>query len=87
MRSSGSGGSSSDDKILELCSSISERIPKTLDIERGHKDTFAKMKDGSVNSLGIFLQQEAIRFNNLLRVINKSIRGNLGFFPLLFTSG
>ena len=53
----GGNSADADEIVLELCSSISDRLPSTLDIERGHKKTFAKIADGSVNSLGIFLLQ------------------------------
>jgi len=75
MQPSGTGGASgdADEQVLDLCQSIGMQVPKMLDLENSHQKTFAKIDDGSINSLGIFLQQEAVRFNRLLKVISKSL--------------
>merc|ERR1712070_770812 len=38
-----------------------------------HPDTVAKIADGSMNSMGVFLLQELARFNELIAVLRKSL--------------
>lgn len=48
---------------------ILAKIPKPMNMEQAHPVTFARTKDGAVNSLGIFIAQEILRFNKLLKVV------------------
>ena len=71
----GGGGRSSDDVVYELAEDILKRLPPPLDPEAAHPLTFALAEgtgDG-VNSLGVFLQQEMSRFNNLTAVMRSSL--------------
>jgi len=52
---------------------MQSKIPKPMDIEKAHPLTFARIGDGTVNSLGTALAQELIRFNNLLKVVSSSL--------------
>ncbi|CAM9419510.1 unnamed protein product [Ectocarpus fasciculatus] len=56
-------------------------MPTPFDVRKGHEETFKKV-DGAMNSLGVFLGQEAVRFNGLVAVmratlseLQKAIRG------------
>ena len=69
----GEGGKSSDTIVLELAQDIEGRLPSELSAETAHPDTFATIEDGSINSMGVFCEQEMNRFNNLLRVMRKSL--------------
>ncbi len=77
---SGFGGSSSgkssdggsDTKVSEQTARILERMPKVFDLRIAHPLTFAKMGD-AMNSLGVFLSQELIRFNGLIEVMVQSL--------------
>lgn len=70
-----SGGSdgSSDSKVMEVAVRISERLPSLYDLRKAHPDTFKKLGD-AVNSLGVFLGQELIRFNGLIEVMKATLR-------------
>jgi len=56
-----------------VCVDMQSKIPKPMDIEKAHPLTFARIGDGTVNSLGTALAQELIRFNNLLKVVSSSL--------------
>ena len=80
----GGGGKSSDDVLLALCDSILSRLPPPLDVDRAHESTFAAGAGGGggVNSLGVFLQQEIVRFEVLsskmrssLATLKKAVKG------------
>jgi dynein heavy chain len=61
---------------------LSKRLPGPFNKDEAHHSTFAIIEDGSVNSLGVFLEQEMVRFNRLLKVmkstleqLSKAVRG------------
>ncbi len=70
----GSGGtdSSHDSKVREVAWKISERLPTLFDLRKAHPETFKKNGD-AMNSLGVFLGQELIRFNGLIDVIKATL--------------
>jgi len=77
-RSGGGGGGggkkkSGDEVVLEMADDILKRLPPPLDPEVAHATTFAVDGEG-VNSLGVFLQQEMTRFNELTKVMKNSLR-------------
>ena len=78
-RSGGGGGGgggkkkSSEEQVLELAEDILRRLPPPLDPEAAHASTFALDGEG-VNSLGVFLQQEMSRFNELTKVMRTTLR-------------
>jgi hypothetical protein len=55
----GSDGSN-DHKVMEGALRISERLPQVFDLRKAHESTFQKV----VNSQGVFLGQELIRFTS-----------------------
>jgi len=69
----GGGGKTSDEVVLDLAEDILKRLPSRMRKEDAHPTTFATIDDGSVNSLGVFLEQEVVRFNQLLRVMVASL--------------
>ena len=80
MEGGGSGGGGDDAKteqmVIQMAEEMEAKMPKELQPfhERdGHASTFAKLADGSVVSLGVFLSQEMSRFNDLVEVISKSL--------------
>jgi len=48
-------------------------MPAPYDLRKAHPDTFKKLGD-AVNSLGVFLGQELIRFNELIEVMVATLR-------------
>lgn len=73
-RASGSsGGKSPDDIVYDMATEIEERLPKPFSKDEAHDSTFATIADGSVNSLGVFAEQEMVRFNALIVVMAKSL--------------
>ncbi|CAM9811966.1 unnamed protein product [Ascophyllum nodosum] len=83
--SGGGGGDAGDTdaqaRVAEVARAIVARMPAPFDVRKGHAETFKKV-EGTMNSLGVFLGQEAIRFNGLVAVmrstlseLQKAIRG------------
>ena len=80
MLTSGGGGggggsgadSTNDSKVQEVAVKISERLPDLYDLRKAHPDTFKKNGD-AMNSLGVFLGQELIRFNGLIEVMKATL--------------
>ncbi|KAH9121803.1 hypothetical protein LEN26_010526 [Aphanomyces euteiches] len=70
----GGGGEASDNDavVMELVVYIQGRMPDMFDEARGHPETF-KETCGSRNSLGVFLGQEMIRFNGLMKVMKSTL--------------
>ena len=52
---------------------IQSMLPALLDTTRAHPDTFKRMPDGNLNSLGTVLSQEIDSFNRLLRLMSSSL--------------
>ena len=79
IKMEGSGGDSgaevdSDTLVYDLASAIEARMPALFDLTTNvHPKTFEKTADGSMNSFGVFLSQETIRFNGLIKVMKHSL--------------
>jgi dynein heavy chain len=73
----GGGGSSSDSsadtKVRDYAHRIEERMPKVFEFRHAHPDSFKKIGE-TMNSLGVFLGQELIRFNGLIEVMHSSLK-------------
>ena len=69
-KSASAGGSKKDDEIIALAKDILERIPPALDILKAA----AKYPTDYHQSMNTVLTQEIIRFNNLLKAINSSLK-------------
>jgi len=65
----GGGGKTSDEVVAEVADDLVARLPKPLSLREAGETTFAKLEDGSMNPLGIFLSQELEKFNTLLKAI------------------
>jgi len=68
----GGGGKSNDDVVLEIVDEVQRRLPKPFDREVAHPLTFAKEGEG-INSLGVFLDQEMVRFNVLIKRVRSTL--------------
>lgn len=77
MEGTGSGGgddaSEKDATVLALVDEMLKRMPPPMDVENAHPLTIQRISDGSMNSLGVFVVQEASRFNTLRKVVMKSL--------------
>ncbi|OQS02753.1 dynein heavy chain, partial [Thraustotheca clavata] len=71
---SGGGGEAveTDALVMDLVINIQTRIPDSFDEAKAHPETF-KETSGSRNSLGVFLGQELIRFNGLMKVMRGTL--------------
>ena len=69
----GGGDDSNDSRVDEMASKTFDRMPPQYDLREAHDETFAKIGD-AVNSLGVFLNQELIRFNEMMVVMKASLR-------------
>ena len=69
-RVSGGGGLSRDDQLAELARDILKRIPSSINFEQVTRK-FPVLYEQSMNTV---LQQEIIRYNSLLPVINSSLK-------------
>ena len=81
--SSGGPDASNDEKVKGIAMGIANRMPDMFDLRKGHPETFKKYMDGII-SLGVFLSQELIRFNELmvvmiatLKELQKAIKGEV----------
>lgn len=73
-RSGGGEGEKSPDEIVgEIADDIERRLPREFSKKSAHASTFATIADGSVSSLGVFCEQEMVRFNKLISVVSKSL--------------
>ena len=68
--------------MRQLALSYTARMPEPYDTRKAHPSTFEKIESGAVNSKGVFLGQELVRFNILIQVmkatlveLDKAIRG------------
>jgi len=59
------------DLVTTMANEMLERVPKPFDKRDAHVSTFAKIADGSVNSVGVVCGQEMIRFNKLASTVRK----------------
>lgn len=56
-----------------MAKELLERMPKTLNKNIAHPETFATNDEGQMLSLGVFVNQEIDRFNKLLSVMKHSL--------------
>jgi dynein heavy chain len=71
---SAGSGKSPDEIVTEMAAEINGRLPKVMDMKgEQHPETFAITADGSMNSMGVFIGQEIVRFNKLLQIMKKSL--------------
>jgi dynein heavy chain len=68
----GASDSTQDHRVQEIAAKIMERLPDPYDLRKAHPETFKKFGD-AVNSLGVFLGQELVRFNGLIDVMRSSL--------------
>jgi len=59
--------------VLESAKTMYERMPEQFDLRKAHEETFKKIPSGAVNSLGVFLGQEIVRFNQMVAVIKRTL--------------
>lgn len=59
--------------VKMLAQEMQSELPKNLDLEKSSELTFAETEPGVINSLGVFIKQEILRFNVLLKVIRLSL--------------
>jgi dynein heavy chain len=57
---------------LENAHKIAEKMPKPFDLRHAHPESFKKLGE-TMNSLGVFLGQELIRFNGLIEVMSSTL--------------
>ncbi|DBA02677.1 TPA: hypothetical protein N0F65_010502 [Lagenidium giganteum] len=69
----GGGAQSNDSVVMEMVVAIQERMPELFSESQAHATTFKEVAGGSRNSLGVFLSQEMIRFNVLIRVMKTTL--------------
>merc|ERR1712072_164062 len=70
----GGGDGNTDSKVAEIAVRISDRMPKQYELRKAHPDSFKRGgEDNAVNSLGVFLGQELLRFNGLIAVMAQSL--------------
>jgi len=73
-RASGNAGGKTPDEIVgEIADDILEKLPEPFDKRKASPLTFAKTSNGNVNSMGVFCEQEMVRFNKLVKVIKSSL--------------
>ncbi|XP_075260085.1 dynein axonemal heavy chain 6-like isoform X4 [Convolutriloba macropyga] len=72
--SGGGGGKSNDEIVYELADNILGKLTSVLDLEQARADMFEPDAKGRINSLTTVLQQEVVRFNKLLKVIQTTLK-------------
>jgi dynein heavy chain len=70
---SGSGGKSQDEIVMELAIELEAQLPPLLDRANAKKDLFKANEKGLMESLSTVLLQELQRFNRLLTVMRASL--------------
>ena len=50
-----------------------EQVPEMLIEADGNQDHFITNEEGHMHSLSIVLLQEMVKFNNLIKVVNKTL--------------
>jgi dynein heavy chain, axonemal len=70
----GGGSDNSDSKVYQQAATIYERMPNYFDLNKSHPSTFRKVHNDTMNSLGVFLRQELIRFNGLIEVMLHTLK-------------
>jgi dynein heavy chain len=69
----GGGGKTSDEVVAEVADDLVARLPNALNIKDAAEATFAKLEDGSMNTLGVFLSQELQKFNLLVGAVRSML--------------
>jgi len=64
----------SDQQVLEMAKAVVARMPEIYNLKKSHPKTFEKIDADTVNSLGVFLGQELVRFNGLIQVMQATLR-------------
>eukprot|EP00736_Rhodelphis_marinus_P004047 Rmarinus@m.11564 len=73
-RMAGAGGGKSPDELAaEIAADTQAKLPELLTKDLAHDKTFAVLEDGSMNPLGVCLNQEMLRFNKLINVMRSSL--------------
>ncbi|KAA0178391.1 hypothetical protein FNF27_00240 [Cafeteria roenbergensis] len=62
-----------DEQVRVVAEGIASRLPGMLTRKGSSETTFAKIADGSMNSLGVFCAQEMDRFNVLIHEVRSSL--------------
>jgi len=74
-RTGGGGTGQTPDEIVgDVCDDLLARLPSRLDVTQAAEATFAKLEDGSMNPLGIFLSHEIEKFNRLLGAVSTMLK-------------
>ena len=71
--SSSGDGQGPDEVVGEAAAAFTDQLPAKLDRAAAHPAVFAPIADGSMNSMGVFLDQEMSRFNKLLATLRGSL--------------
>lgn len=73
--SSAGGDKKPEDVVTEMCKDFERRLPRAIETREGkvNEITYRKLEDGGRNSLGVFIEQEAHRFNALLNALKISL--------------
>jgi dynein heavy chain len=69
----GTGGKSQDDIVMELAIELERQLPPLLDRANAKKDLFKTNEKGLMESLSTVLLQEVQKFNRLLTVMRASL--------------
>jgi dynein heavy chain len=72
-RSAGSSAASPEQIVNDLSIMYRNMVPANLDTSKAHPLTFAETEPGVINSHGVFVKQEIMRFNKLLNVMKSSL--------------
>ena len=62
-----------DAKVVAVAQDLAARMRGLFDLCEAHPETVKKIPSGAMNSMGVFLSQELVRFNALMVVIAKSL--------------
>lgn len=66
-------GKTPEEEAREMAQQFLKRLPANIDLGNKHPEVFANDDNGKPLSLGVFCEQEVVRFNFLLDVIRKSL--------------
>ena len=69
----GGGGKTSDEVVGEIADDLAARLPAPLNLKEAGEAAFAKLPDGSMNTLGVFLSQEMQKFNKLVGAVKSML--------------
>jgi len=66
-------GKTPEEEARELAQEFSKRLPINIDLSNKHPEVFSNDDNGKPLSLGVFAEQEIVRFNILLSTMRKSL--------------